>query len=256
MAEILKLFIGHKPPDFGMWPGFTYASQQGGSFRLPHDDVLDAITSDVLSEYLTLFMLRRKLEEEKRSDGRITICQHRRFVLNTALGQEAQNLPSSRMIPPEIAANLDPIMLEPRSGDHLIASPLVLSTTILDQYHLHHPLRDLLRFLADVVDANLLSSHDAHNVLNLKVLIPVPSCGVFPISAFLKIFGLLERCACAWHAGGYVPRDGYQARSTGFMLERLNSYLLIRYLSEHGIDFAQVVGHTTVVGEGNVLKHG
>ena len=53
-----------------------------------------------------------------------------------------------------------------------------------------------------------------------------------------------------------MPRTEYQARSTGFMLERLNSYLLINYLIETGVDFEKVVGHTTVVSEGNVLIPG
>jgi len=256
MTTQLKLFIGHKPPDFGLWPGFVYASQNGGDFPLPKDPLLDQITSTVLSEYHTLFMLRRKLEESGVTEGQLTICQHRRFVLNTALGETAVNLPSTWMINAATAASLDANLLAPKEGDYLIASPLILSNTILDQYHLHHPLRDLLRFLSDLIDAGLINANDAHNLLNLKVLIPVPGCGVFPIRAFLKIFALLERCARAWHAGGYIPRSDYQARVTGFMLERLNSYLLICYLTENGVDFEKAVGHTTVVSEGNVLKPG
>jgi len=256
MAAHLKLFIGHKPPDFGLWPGFTYASQHGGDFPLPRDPLLDAISSNVLSEYHTLFMLRRKLEESGHNEGLLTICQHRRFVLNQALGQPALNLPSSWMINAATAASLDTQLLEPRQGDYLIGSPLVLASNILDQYHLHHPLRDLLRFLADLIDAGLINAGDAHNILNLKVFIPVPGCGVFPVRAFLKIFSLLEQCTRAWHAAGYIPRSEYQSRVTGFMLERLNSYLLICYMTENGVDFAQAVGHTTVVSEGNVLKPG
>ena len=256
MSNHLKLFIGHKPPDFGVWPGFTYASQQGGDFPLPTDTTLDQITSNVLSEYLSLFMLRRKLEAEGITEGHITICQHRRFVLNAAMGEKAVNLPSTQMINAETAAGLDPVLLMPIAGDYLIGSPLVLGTSILNQYHVHHPLRDLLRFLSDLIDAQLIGAADAHNLLNMNVLIPVPGCGVFPIKTFLKIYALLEKCTLAWHASGYVPRTDYQARSTGFMLERLNSYLLICYLTEAGVDFEKAVGHTTVVSESNVLIPG
>lgn len=256
MTQHLKLFIGHKPPDFGGWPGFTYASQQGGDFPLPTDPKLDQITSNVLSEYLALFMLRRKLEAESITDGHITICQHRRFVLNTAMGEKAVNLPSTQMINAQAAADLNTELLMPVVGDYLIGSPLMLGTSILKQYHVHHPLRDLLRFMSDLIDAQLLTAADAHNLLNMNVLIPAPGCGVFPIKTFLKIYALLEKCALAWHASGYVPRTEYQARSTGFMLERLNSYLLICYLAETGLDFQKVAGHTTVVSESNVLIPG
>jgi hypothetical protein len=256
MSIHLKLFIGHKPPDFGVWPGFTYASQKGGDFPLPTDPKLDQITSNVLSEYLSLFMLRRKLEAEDITDGLITICQHRRFVLNTAMGVKALNLPTTQMINAQAATGLNTELLMPVAGEYLIASPLVLRNSILNHYHVHHQLRDLLRFLSDLIDAQLLDTAGAHTLLNMNVLIPGPGCGVFPIKTFLKIFALLEKCTLAWHASGYVPRTEYQARSTGFMLERLNSYLLINYLIETGVDFEKVVGHTTVVSESNVLIPG
>jgi predicted O-linked N-acetylglucosamine transferase (SPINDLY family) len=254
--EHLRFFIGHKPPDFGLWPGFTYCSQKGGDFVLPHDRELDELTSDVLSEYHSLFLLRRQLLAQGVSEGNITICQHRRFVLNLPLGDAAVNLPSSRTIEAPVAAALDTALLAPREGHFLIASPMHLDHTVLDQFHLHHPLRDMLRFYSDLLDAKLLSAADVHSILTMKMLIPAPSCGTVTVQAFMEIYGLLEKCVAAWHAGGYQPREGYQRRITGFLLERLHGYLLICHLINAGLEVEQTIGYTTVVSEGNRILPG
>lgn len=252
----LKLFIGHKPPSFGLWPNFIYCSQSGGDFQLPQDALLDQISDKILSEYHSLFLLRRKLLTMGIVEGTITICQHRRFVLNSPVGVVASNQPFARVIDSTVAAQLDTQLLAPQSGSYLIGTPLAISGTLLDQYHLHHPVRDLLRFLSDMVDATLLDSADVHQLLTAKFFIPAPACGVFPVVAFLAIFELLEQCALAWQAGGFVARDAYQGRSTSFLLERLNSYLLVRFLETVGVDFRQALGFTTLVSEGNVIQPG
>jgi hypothetical protein len=252
----LKLFIGHKPPAFGVWPEFTYCSQNEGNFQLPQDALLDQISDKILSEYHSLFLLRRKLLVLGIVDGTITICQHRRFVLNSPLGVVAANQPFARVIDPTTAAQINTQLLAPKSGAYLIGTPLTVGGTLLDQYHVHHPIRDLLRFLSDLVDANLLDSSDAHNILNARFFIPAPACGVFPVIAFHAIFELLEQCALAWQAGGFVAREAYQGRSSSFLLERLNSYLLTQFLEGAGINFKQVVGYTTLVSDGNVVQPG
>jgi hypothetical protein len=252
----LRLFIGHKPPEFGVWPGFTYCAQKSASFTLPTDEKLDQLSSDVLSEYHSLFLLRRALVERGVTDGCITICQHRRFVLNSPRGEVAVNLPSSWLIGAKAAAALDTSLLAPREGNFLIASPMSMPSTVLDQFHVHHPLRDLLRFFADLMDARLISAADVHNILNMKLLIPAPSCGTFSIEAFHEIYALLEQCVAAWHSGGYQPHLGYQKRITGFLLERLHSYLLISHMTHICVNFETAVGYTTVVAEGNRILPG
>ena len=252
----LQLFIGHKPPAFGIWPGFVYCSQQGSEFVLPHDAQLDRLSSDVLSEYHSLFLLRRELVARNIAEGSITICQHRRFVLHAPLGEVAINLPSSWTIDADTAANLDTKLLAPKAGDFLIAAPMAISGSVLDQFHLHHPLRDMLRFYADLMDSQLISAADVHNILTMQLLIPAPSCGTLTIEAFLEIYTLLEQCVAIWHASGYQAREGYQARITGFLLERLHSYLLICYLTRAGLVLDQAVGYTTVVSEGNRILPG
>ena len=252
----LKLFIGHKPPTFGMWPNFTYCSQQSDEFSLPCDDLLDQISDKILSEYHSLFLLRRKLLEAGMVEGSITICQHRRFVLNSPLGVNAENQSFARVIDASTAARINTQLLEPKHGSFLIGTPLNMSCTLLDQYHAHHPIRDILRFLSDLVDANLLDSADVHSILTANSFIPAPACGVFPMIAFHAIFELLEQCALAWHANGFVGRETYQGRSSSFLLERLNSYLLLHFLRGNGVDCKKVTGFTTLVSDGAVIKPG
>lgn len=251
----LKIFTGHKPPSFAIWPDYIYASNNN-LFKLPDDSFLNGITDKIISEYYSLFLIKKYLVDVGIIDGQITICQHRRFVLNSKIGAAALNQPFARVVSNNEAAALTGDLLEPLKGNILLASPYFFKGTLIFQYGLHHPVRDLLRFTSDCIDFGLLSADDVHKFLISNNFMPAPSCGTYPIEIFIEVMDLLQKCTLAFHKSGYVERSGYQGRAISFLLERLNSYLLIRALKSRGYEFSNYCGFTTLANEGNVILGG
>lgn len=253
----LKYFVGHKPPAFEMWPGYQYFDLGGPADLCINElDGFEDNADKVLSEYYSLFKLREKLLKKEIFDGQITICQHRRFVLNERIGEKSINQPFAQVISVAEVSGVTADMLLPKKNSYLIGTPYVSGGNLIEQYQMHHHLRDLLRFSSDIIDAGLLTELEVNEFLNLRYFIPAPSCGVFEISLFLNIFEVLEKTAMTFHAQGYRKRGGYQGRVTSFILERLNSYFLVKYLKKKGIDFGRCIGYTTVINENVFIKAG
>lgn len=251
----LKIFTGHKPPSFAIWPGFIYV-WDNYPLNSKRKTLNDGITDKIISEYHSLFYIKEHFLDAGITNGQITICQHRRFVLNSKIGIAAENQPFARVISYQDAASLTGELMEPVKGDFLLASPYFFKGNLILQYGLHHPVRDLLRFSSDCFDAGLLSADDMHNFLISDYFLPAPSCGTYPIEIFIEVMDLLQKCTVAFHNSGYIERSGYQGRVTSFLLERLNSYLLIRALKARGHNFLQYCGFTTLANDGNVILGG
>lgn len=253
-----KYFVGHKAPDFPMWPEyefFEYKRDQpsGTSF-------LQNMNEDsVFCEYSSLFNLKRMLIADGAAvNDLITICQHRRFVLNTIKGSPAKNLPAA-VISPENMLNITfGTELLPRNGQNfLIGSVLDLKNGMMHQYARAHHIRDIMRFVTDLIDANLITNDDAEDFLNQKVMIPAPNCGTFEVGLFLEMMELIEAAAEVFWNGGYKEySDVYQFRVFGFLLERLNSWILIKCLMQCSINFRSVVGFTTIVSTDTCIQPG
>jgi hypothetical protein len=253
----LKYFVGHKPPVFDLWLGYQYFdSSNCGDLAIEDFDGLRGNSDKVLSEYYSLFKLRRKLLNEKIYDGQITICQHRRFVLNNKVGVGAINQPFAQVVSLAEMRAVKADMLLPKNNKFLVGTPYVYGGSLIDQYQAHHHVRDLLRFTSDILDSGLLTEIEVNEFLNSKYFIPAPACGVFEMSLFLNLLDILEKCAKAFHAMGYKKRIGYQGRVTSFLLERLNSFMLVKLLMRRGVDFRGCIGYTTVINEGLFIKGG
>jgi hypothetical protein len=253
-----RYFVGHRKPDFPIWNGFVY-------FELPPPSInsslleLRLLDHRLLSEYASLFQLRRNLLGIENPDDQITIAQYRRFVINVPLGLKSSNLPWARVLSPEIMRDL-PLQEEllPQTGqDYLIGSALHLPMGILGNYAGSHYTRDILRFTANLIDIGIMSNAEAFGFLNQPLLIPSPSCGSFPLKGFLEILGILEKAAEAFFENGYQAYDDRdQGRVCGALIERLNSYLLIKQLSEQQISCEQVMGSTTLVSDSLKVTRG
>jgi len=253
-----KYFIGHKAPDFPVWPDFSYfeytkRQQKGKSFRQNMNE------DSIFCEYSSIFNLTRELKKiEAQGGDLITISQHRRFVLNTPRGVSASNLPANAISPEVMLRTAFGPELLPRHGQrYLIGSALDLSNGMMHQYAKSHYIRDILRFCSDLVDANLLTNSDVEDFLYQKILIPAPNCGTFEVGLFLEIMGFVEAAAEVFWDGGYkTHHDIYQCRVFGFLLERLNSWLLLKRLVQMSVDLNRVVGFTTIVSSDTVIQRG
>jgi hypothetical protein len=100
-----------------------------------------------------------------------------------------------------------------------------------------------LKFTSILIDLELLTNAEALNFLNQQYVIPAPSCGTFPLAAFIEIFDLLELAANGFWNNGYRPySDLYQCRVIGFLLERLNSFLLLSYVKNNSLKIVAISG--------------
>lgn len=236
-----------------MWEGFSFLETNkgkepsvGSSFRLNYLD------DTVFNEYSSLFFLRRKLMDEGSAGDTLTLCQHRRFVLNRPIGRQSTNQPWALVLSQSEVQGLDlSSELLPRPGlSYLIGSGFTLPKGLLTQYTDAHFIRDILKFTSVLVDTEILTDRQALAFLNQNYLIPAPSCGSFPLECFLEIFAKIELAASAFWNNGYKPyQNSYQRRVCAFLLERLNSFLLLRYLLDHGENIKQLTGTTTVVSD-------
>ena len=254
----LKLMIGHKRPEFDLWPGHQFATLNPiaqNDFKLIEDlELKELLPDNLIGEYYFLFLIRRQIENQT-SLKSITLSQYRRFATVRSIGQPATNQPYANLISKTEASssNLENLIVAKKDG-WLLSSLFAASPNVAYQYSRHHILRDWLRFLADSFDAGLLTQAEITESAFINCLIPAPSNGVFPVQYLIEHLIKLEACARAFVHGGYQPRDAYQRRVIGFCLERLHSYLLLASLSKLKINFNEAAGQQIVVSETDAVK--
>ena len=254
----LQFFVGHRKPEFPIWRGFEYFE-----LPLPPDNVSqeECLLRDhrLMGEYASLFQLCNQLSNSGKRTGQITISQYRRFVLNTPLGLKSSNQPWSRVLSPSSMKDLSftEEVLPLPGQNYLIGTGSPLPHGMLANYAGSHCTRDILQFSANAVDCGVLSNTEVFHFLSHPILIPAPSCGSFPLESFLNIMKKMETVSRSFISNGYqANKDLYQGRLLGFLLERLNSYLLLETLISEGKNMHQVMGSSTIVSESLEISRG
>ena len=257
-ANRIQLIIGHKRPEFKIWPGHHFATLdpvEENDFKLEQDlELKDALPDELIGEYYFLFLLRRKLQKNAGIES-VTVSQYRRFVAINSVGLPSDNLPYSNVInltqasDPSIAS-----LILPKKDGWLVSSEFKNSPNVSFHYAKYHILRDWFRFLSDALDANLLNQVEATEASLVDRMVPAPSNGVFPAQFFIEHLSRLEACALAFKKNGYIKRDTYQRRVIGFCLERLHSYFLLSSLARLKINFNEVSGRQITVSENTAVK--
>jgi hypothetical protein len=244
-----KYFVGHKKPEFPIWENFSFYevpstnSSQAGSVSSIYTN------HTIFNEYASLFHLARTFDHSKNLDELITICQYRRFVFNKKIGKQSVTMPWCRVLTHDEITTLNVTNdYLPLPGNAYLVGSAIHMPSILQQYAEAHFVRDILRFTSTLIDLGIFNNQDAFNFLNSQYLIPSPSCGTFTLRAFLTIFETLEAAATGFWNDGYKPYDDrYQCRVISFLLERLNSFLLISYLNKNLVNINNSLGYTTMV---------
>lgn len=256
-GETLQIILGHKRPAFRIWRDWKFATWEPSSDSdfLIRAQTSDQLPSNIASEYRYLFAIARQLKSMDAPNIKtIKVAHYRRLVVNRTIGQPSSNMPWTNVISPEEAEQLDASQLtDAVHADLLTAKPLNCGT-ILRQYHSAHHCRDLLRFLSDAIDGYVIDDADACASLSMTALIPAPTVGCFPIDVFLDLIQTLERAALCYVSNGFIQRDAYQARSIGFCLERLHSFLLFKWLEKKGIRLEDATGCQVTVSETSSIQ--
>ena len=248
----LKIMIGHRRPEFALWPGHRFACfepEHESDFVLERDEECESLLPDrLIGEYYFLFCLLKTLQKRPLPQ-RICISQYRRFVAREPIGRPSSNAPHARTLRAEEASSPQVAkLLSPKSGDWLIGSALK-TQSVMSQYARHHPVRDWLRFLADAIDDVAIDHKLALKASEESVLIPAPSVGVFPTPTFLEHLKVLRRASLSFRNSGYVARTDYQRRSIGFCIERLHSCLILCAARESQVPLLLLMGNQIVVSE-------
>jgi hypothetical protein len=248
-----KYFVGHKKPEFIIWEKFLfYENSNSKSFKnKQHNETY--FNHKIFNEYASLFALKNTFSSLIADNELITICQYRRFILNKKLGRPSKVMPWTRVLTYEEINSLS-ITNEymPLNGNQYLTGSIIKIDGLMQQYASHHFLRDILKFTSILIDLGLLSNEEALLFLNQKYLIPSPSCGTFKLSCFISIFEILELAAIGFYEKGFKPYDDpYQSRVMAFLLERLNSFLLISHLQKNSLNINNISGITTMVTDKN-----
>jgi hypothetical protein len=85
-----------------------------------------------------------------------------------------------------------------------------------------------------------------------SVLIPTSSIGTFRSTTLRQILKTLKEAAEFRKTCHFIPRVGYQRRVLGFLLERLNSYLILDRIRS-GLSDANF-GHHIIISDGPLIK--
>lgn len=201
------------------------------------DDSLFGQFGSSLSEYVQLFWLLEHLDEISIGHSYISIFHYRRFVsrIEPIVGQVSINQPWSTAIS-EDDLNIFDVDFSRINNAELFNKPVQFKTGMVGQYASAHILKDFLNFTNFLIDSQILSPIEAAEFLRENIDIPACTIGVYSLETFKEIFGLLRKASDFIYSNCFLPRNGYQRRSMGFLLERLNSYLILKRIRD-GLSF-------------------
>lgn len=244
-----KIVIGHIRPTTSPLSNFDYftlpESSRGQSFK---DNKFNSL---IFNEYSFLFLLSELYNRGELNDGQITIAHYRRIVFNQQVGLQSANIGHNYVVNADNFSRMDISgLINPINGNFLIATPFRLPNDVMTNYLSSHHLRDILRFTGNLIDNGMLNGDDGFQLLTANLLVPSPLCGTFPLSKLMQIARKIETAAqIFWTNSMKCYYDPYQRRVLAFLLERLNSYLLLKLLDAEKLHYDSVAGFTTVVSE-------
>jgi hypothetical protein len=243
--------VGHRPLLFDPGRDFTWVSPERFDDRptlvVPDDHFGPAWDGRILSEYTQLFALADKLAVTDPSEV-ILLFQYRKFVSLRPSLQRSTSHPIAFVASGSEATGLflTDTELAQRDG-RILVGPLLPVGSTAHQYAVAHHADDFARFCLtlsglegfDVARCGSLASH--------PFLVPSPALGLFSAGIFIRHMAILREAWAAFYERFYVPREGYQRRVGGFLLERLHSFLLLDE-AQRG-DYVLVPGHQIVISD-------
>jgi hypothetical protein len=218
------------------------------------EDSLFGPNGSALSEYAQLLWLHDHLESLAMGRDFIRIFHYRRFVAASAptVGQRSSNLTWATVIRADDLPAFDQDF-DRSSRAEIFNTPVRFGSGMLFQYASDHVLEDMLNFAKFLTRERILTDQQCALFLANPVHIPSCNIGVYKKACYLEIFGLLRRAAGFLHAPEFVIRKDYQRRSVGFLLERLNSFLILRRIEAgHSVPS---FGHNIVISESSIVSH-
>jgi hypothetical protein len=217
------------------------------------DDGLFGENGSALSEYVQLLWLLDHLDAVTVGCSYLRIFHYRRFASRAEpkVGQRASNMPWSTTIT-ELDLNAFPNEFDRFSDTEVFNTPVQFKSGMLGQYATAHVIEDILNFTKFLIETGILTRLAAADFLRENIDIPACNIGVFKIETYRSIFNILRKGAEFVYSPYFVARQGYQRRSVGFLLERLNIYLILRMIRQGEVKGN--FGHNIVISNDSVVS--
>jgi hypothetical protein len=228
--------IGHQPPCFLPTLDYTLLCPaplgQPGEVVLADERFGPGVDGGALAEYSQLFGLAELLQAGDVVADRLYLFQYRKF-LGLRPGGGPSNAPWLRVLRPDNAALFFPTPEEL----HTVAQPMLvgglqgLGVSVAANYAEAHVVDDFATFTACLA-ADGMPLPEVRRFVSLHGFIPSPALCLVDTPLFLQHMAVLKRVWQLFNAQAAVPRQGYQRRVAGYLLERLHSHLLLQGLHD------------------------
>jgi len=190
-------------------------------------DARYGVNGQSLSEYAQLFWVYENLDKLMGDRKFIRIFQYRRFcATHKSVGKPSENNPWSTVIQKDDLAAYDDSFSR-HSERELFNTPVCLQSGVVFQYACVHVLEDILNFSCFLLEKKIFDDQTVLAFFNARDFIPACNMGVFTRETFRQVYSILSQAKEFLYSNRFVLRAGYQRRSVGFLLERLNSFLII-----------------------------
>ena len=235
-SNTLNICLGHRPfPDAhnDFVDLLVSPNLVGGGIKrkayLP--DEINGPNGHALSEYGQLIWIYRNLDALANGFEYLNVFQYRRFISPTPVDRVKLEGDSWVTVVTEAdLADLAFCFSRTQPG-MLFNTPIDVPESVVSQYAAAHVLSDMLAFVDFLMAENILDDATAAEFLSMRRAVFSSAIGIYRVDAYRVIFAVLEQAARFLHSPRFVPREGYQRRTVGFLLERLHSFLILKFLA-------------------------
>lgn len=248
--------------DFPAYVTPIYLGQAQGPGRLNLRDLAPEWEPyhPVLGGAAGIFALKN-LVQQQTGARQVGICQYRKFVTRERIGVPSANYQVMDVLSRDKLGEQDlaQLMLPDPQRPFLVGHPGTFAMNgvnydYLYQYKDVHHVEDFLRFIAAAVELGVLSKQDVHPLFGETVFMPGGiELGFYPADFWVKGISELEQVVRFCVKRYPVPREGAQARSWAFCMERMGSYLMLKHMRTHGLK--SPFGYLNLITEEDSLNY-
>jgi hypothetical protein len=189
-------------------------------------DALYGIYGSALSEYAQLIWLFDNSSILTNFDF-VRIVQYRRFVSSREGGIPLPSAPWSKGIR-ESEILLWAEDFSRYSSSELLNTAVRYPCGVFKAYCGAHLMSDFLAFSVFLLSQKLIDESELPIFFYDEAFIPACNTGLFSSRFFLQTLGKIKLAANFIYSHLFNERTGYQRRSCGFLLERFNSFLIMK----------------------------
>jgi hypothetical protein len=239
MPPIIQSFcVGHTTPMFNPSVDYTMLTPKplgtGREIVIEDQRFGEHIDGSSLAEYSQLFMLAQMIESGDITADKLFLFQYRKFLSPVKDAGVPANAPWVRVLRPNEAVAAFPTLelMQSLPSRLIVGSLQDLGSSISGNYALAHVIEDLVMFSAACAASQQINPGDIQSLATMHGIIPSPALCFTEADLFVRVMRMLEAVWREFSTHYHVRRDGYQRRVAGYLLERLHSVLLCKWLMD------------------------